>query len=106
MPNKKLIVSLEDLTNLLREGATVEEALSLIFRVLQKNYAISSSSVYASISQATIEKELMESIVDILVKHLRELKTTEVIKITPLLGSELFEIVITTQEEVNDNVNH
>lgn len=103
MSNKKIIISIDDLTNAITSDCSVEEVLNYIFKTMQKNHAIPTPDILTSVSQSSIEKELIETLVCIIVKHLRELKVSEVIKVTPLIKGEIFEIEINSSEELNGN---
>ncbi len=103
MPKKKILISCDELTNVLNSGSLIEEVLNMIYRLLEKNFAIRTPGGYERISQSSIEKNLAENIVKGLIKYLQNLDDVSMIKISPLIKGEVFEIEIFNSEDLKNH---
>lgn len=93
-PKKRIIFTSNELSEILDSGAPVEEVLSLIHRLLEKNYAIKTINPFERISQSSIEKDSLDSIIRVLVQFLENLDKCATVKITPVVKGEIFAIEI------------
>lgn len=103
MPKKKILITCDELTNVLNSGSPVEEVLNMVYRLFEKNFSIQTPGGFERISQCSIEKNLAENIVIELIRYLKKLDEVVMIKITPLVKGEIFELEVSDIEDLNNN---